>query len=406
MKKQITSLTYKTKEEATRKICQSKSITTSGYGPDAYIALEELAENIKATNNKNILLITSENAIEAQVDSMFPGNYIKREEPNWLNSNKHSTFKSPNINEKITSFDLLYLNNGTLSLLYDAPIICDNNGSVIKDYSSRYTNLIYYIQYDFNESKTKPSMVIDGDVYVILDDIDRNYCHWIAERLTRLAAIENKNKTYIVTTPLTSRFQQESLAATGIAQDQVIELDNWQSLRARRLIVPSNLGNGVRHPAHRGSEWAMNYLRNIRKKYGLENNRDRKLWISRSKARGRMVINEDDFKKSLISLGFEYYNLEGMNFIDQIKLFSSAKVVCGMHGAGLTNIVFMHSRSKIIELLSPTYGMPTYWLLANGAHLDYYALVANNVLKGERSQLDSIRLEKSDLNALIDTAFD
>ena len=37
-------------------------------------------------------------------------------------------------------------------------------------------------------------------------------------------------------------------------------------------------------------------------------------------------------------------------FIDQVKIFNSAKLIVAMHGAGLTNLLFCKSNTKVIEI--------------------------------------------------------
>ena len=37
-------------------------------------------------------------------------------------------------------------------------------------------------------------------------------------------------------------------------------------------------------------------------------------------------------------------------FIDQVKIFNSAKLIVAMHGAGLTNLLFCKNKTKVIEI--------------------------------------------------------
>jgi capsular polysaccharide biosynthesis protein len=50
-----------------------------------------------------------------------------------------------------------------------------------------------------------------------------------------------------------------------------------------------------------------------------------KIFISRRKAVGRRIINENDVIEALAPFGFVTYVLEEMSFLDQVKLFSQAK---------------------------------------------------------------------------------
>lgn len=48
--------------------------------------------------------------------------------------------------------------------------------------------------------------------------------------------------------------------------------------------------------------------------------------------------------------GFVYVSTSQMNLIEQAKLFNGAEIVVGVHGAGLTNILFMNNNATVIEL--------------------------------------------------------
>ena len=43
--------------------------------------------------------------------------------------------------------------------------------------------------------------------------------------------------------------------------------------------------------------------------------------------------------------------LDKLSFTDQVSLFNNAKLVIGISGAGLTNIIFMEKSENIIELI-------------------------------------------------------
>ena len=65
----------------------------------------------------------------------------------------------------------------------------------------------------------------------------------------------------------------------------------------------------------------------------------RKVWVSRSKAR-RPVKNYIEIKNFLIDKGFEIVNLEDLSSEEKIKLMSETKILAGLHGSGLTNVIY------------------------------------------------------------------
>jgi hypothetical protein len=69
----------------------------------------------------------------------------------------------------------------------------------------------------------------------------------------------------------------------------------------------------------------------------------------------RRIINNDDIYRYLSQIVDSSYQLqqvelERMNFKDQCKLFDSAALVIGLHGAGLTNAVWMQPETCLIEI--------------------------------------------------------
>ncbi len=76
----------------------------------------------------------------------------------------------------------------------------------------------------------------------------------------------------------------------------------------------------------------------------------RRLFVSRSLAIARRLLNEDEVVARLQPLGFERLQAETMSFGDQVRSFSSAEIVVGPHGAGLANTVFCSPGGIVVEL--------------------------------------------------------
>ena len=79
-------------------------------------------------------------------------------------------------------------------------------------------------------------------------------------------------------------------------------------------------------------------------------NANRKIFISRKDASSRTITNEEELINFLKNDNFEIINLSEKKFTDQVKIFNSAKLIVAMHGAGLTNLLFCKSNTKVIEI--------------------------------------------------------
>lgn len=206
-----------------------------------------------------------------------------------------------------------------------------------------------------------------------------NYYHWMFDVLSRihLLRVNNLADHPMIFNDKGLFFQEETLQALGIPPSQIIRCHPHFHLKAGKLVVPSFPGYTGNAP-----QWACDFLRNellhksnITKTPGYE-----RIYISRDNSYIRKVVNEDKVMEILSKYGFIKIFLEQMPVAEQIGLFYSAEAVVSPHGAGLTNLIFCNSGTKVLELFSPNYVYSHYWALSNKANLDYYYLLG----KGER----------------------
>src|SRR5258706_7249041 len=96
-----------------------------------------------------------------------------------------------------------------------------------------------------------------------------------------------------------------------------------------------------------------------------------KIYISREKARIRKVVNEAELTPLLADHGFQILYGEDFTLREQIDIFAKCSTLMGIHGAGLTNCIFMKPGGNVIELRKreKNYG---YWHLADSLDHKYY----------------------------------
>jgi hypothetical protein len=97
-----------------------------------------------------------------------------------------------------------------------------------------------------------------------------------------------------------------------------------------------------------------------------------KLFINRKESSGRTIANFKDLEPILQKLKFTILYLEDLTVAEQIESFSKAKIIIGIHGAGLTNLIFSYKNNpKILEITASDF-MPThYYWLANSFAFSY-----------------------------------
>lgn len=110
------------------------------------------------------------------------------------------------------------------------------------------------------------------------------------------------------------------------------------------------------------------------------------IFISRSRAPRRYIENEPAISEALALLGVRTVCMEAYSFSEQIAILRDARVLIGLHGAGLTNMLFMPPGGAVLELrfaedahnnayfsLAHAMGHRYYYLKGQGSHPDTHS---------------------------------
>jgi hypothetical protein len=126
---------------------------------------------------------------------------------------------------------------------------------------------------------------------------------------------------------------------------------------------------------------------------------NRRVYISRSKASNRKVLNEEQVIELLKEYDFEVINFEDFSIEQQIQLANSTSIMISIHGAGLTNAFFMKSETAVLEFRrDKVYHNQCYWHLSAALGQKFYYLFgqpdSDNVIEGAPGCNLTIPLEK------------
>jgi capsular polysaccharide biosynthesis protein len=308
-------------------------------------------------------------------------------------------------------FRLLTVPGGYCCHFPDCPVVVTGSGdTVVRDYSSRFAGLLHYYDADLRRTLAQ-AFQVNGTAIVLGDDVrPHNFCHWLIDWLPRLAALGElawRDDTYVVVPPLDAAYQWETLRLCGFDAGRVIQLRSWQAVRARHLLVTSDL-HAVPHPGHKAAAWLLNYLRGTLG-YGafldgLHGPRRRsKLYVTRRSAIGRRVVNEDALLAALARAGYQVADTTGQSVGEQVALFATASHIVAPHGAGLANIVFAGRGATLVEIFPASYGTPAYYVLAAGLGMTYASYIATDIVPGSRSQIDDFAIDVADFMARCET---
>ena len=97
--------------------------------------------------------------------------------------------------------------------------------------------------------------------------------------------------------------------------------------------------------------------------------RCKKIFIRRRSQKNRLIVNEEEVLQVFLSYQFEIVSFEDLSFEDQISLMSKVCVLAGVHGAGLTNMLFMPLNSVVFELTTKIDGENYYYYALSNDYL-------------------------------------
>lgn len=95
--------------------------------------------------------------------------------------------------------------------------------------------------------------------------------------------------------------------------------------------------------------------------------------INERLSRCRRLVNLIDLSQAISSLNLSYrvIHFENMTFAEQVSSLRFTRVLISVHGAGLSNIIFLQPGSTVIELMHPLLNAPFYRFLSYYASLNY-----------------------------------
>ena len=159
---------------------------------------------------------------------------------------------------------------------------------------------------------------LEGDVFSLLGMWSDTYFHWFHDTLPRLwnslPHLPESSRFLIHDNPYS--YQLESLKALGISSQRLITQPDIGESIIENLWFATPLGTATFGGGETISAVGKKISEQMRCVDSVEKSR---LYISRSGARFRRVINEEDLKPILEKHGFTILNMENLSFRDQVR---------------------------------------------------------------------------------------
>lgn len=292
---------------------------------------------------------------------IFEEHVSKREQPKNIKNEDISLFEHE-FESKIRNTHLIKISNGVI--LQDIIVKLFKNPRKYLTYtlvhpSITIKSLIKRILFFRSGFKT-----IEKGVWII-DNWSFNYFHWLTDALPRLLASNREENIYPVILPKHYKQISYITESLNLLGTQVIYYNDQIPLRVKELLITSHTANTGNY-----NNILINELRN---KFIIAGETNRKVFISRLKAPTRKITNEKEVIALLKLYDYEIHYFEDYAFSKQIEIMSQAKHLIGLHGAGLTNMLFMKEGGKILELRNLNDAFNNcYFSLASGLNLNYF----------------------------------
>jgi len=186
------------------------------------------------------------------------------------------------------------------------------------------------------------------------------FYHWLIEDLPSfITALEYDGISKILVYRETPSYVLDFLSGLG---KEFLFVPRYVSVDSTVFL---SKGSSSGWPDKRDIEILRNYFKPLIQKRIPE----KKIYISR-RFSSRSPEFEEALEDALKSKGWQILFAERIKLEDQISIFSTAEVICGVGGAGLTSIIWTETGTKMIEL-SPEWYSPCFSRLCAAIEMDY-----------------------------------
>jgi Glycosyltransferase 61 len=238
-------------------------------------------------------------------------------------------------------------------------------------------------RYVFSWLKTflPPKETLDIGIMITLP-LYENYYHWTIEILPRLKMISEDKKFQGIPVILPKnrcpRFITESLILSGFS-DRLLFLEDG-SYKIKKLVIPTLY-------SHRSevTETAVQWLKanilnrpDVAEPETIKQLHFDKIFISRDDADIRKIVNTQEVDDLLSQFGIKKINMSDYSIHEQAIIFNKAKLIVGIHGAGLTNTVYCESNTRLLELFLDGWFTKAFYNLSRFNGMQYGFLLCKN----------------------------
>lgn len=229
-----------------------------------------------------------------------------------------------------------------------------------------------------------PNEVRAADKMLVLSSAwGGNFYHWLTWTVPRLAMIEKAGYKLndfdkIVVNYVGFKFQRELLQMLGIPLYKIIASLPYGAVLRAKTLVTASLPSHLHTPLNVTDSLREKFLK---PKY-IKETSPKRIYLSRNAGLSRIVLNEEELTNYLQKYGFVTVYAENLSFEEQVAIFANADIVVAPHGAGLLNLTYSKSGTKVVEIYNETlreFLDTGFFRICSNVGLDHYFMFGEPV---------------------------
>lgn len=220
------------------------------------------------------------------------------------------------------------------------------------------------------ELKNPTGKINEINIPVILTDTAErnNYCHFITEVLPRIIYYGEKYENHFVVLSRSVPNSFRGIAADFVGEERILIVKDDEAYLFKQAVVCHSIAENV-FSFSQVLDLAMDKVLSYCTPSVSKASR---LYVSRADADFRRFNDEQFVRDRLRELSFVTVVNSDLTFLEQVSIFSQAKHVLGIHGAGLVNIIFSRELQKLTEFFPKRHqNMSAFWAIASKRNAKY-----------------------------------
>ena len=332
----------------------------------------------------------------------LPSENVTRNKPFNYNNNDEYLFKKEFIRDLPNVFPVVRKNS------YVSPCARFLNGLIFNSFQFntelRFTWLLkLYLKFFFFLTKIRRVTRFDNILLITNSKSSNNFFHWHLDVLQKLEFIDKINNEIsvskfkiIIPNDHTSDYVKKTLDAFNF--DFYFQQKDEIITASRSILLPDIAPTGNFRKGHilklrerMRNHWINKKTINLNKK---------RIYISRKNAPIRRLKNEDTIIPILKKHGFTIVDFDILNIEEQLSYILNCEILVGMHGSGLSHMLWMKQKSKVLEIrIRNNSNDNCYFTLASDLGHDYLYVMADKTDLKKSNHLSDVVINTNDFSS-------